>query len=94
MALIVALICIPISVFVNGWTLSVLWAWFAVPIFLLPPLTIFQAAGVSVVVGFLVYVPTSPVESDKDKILKMAEYVAVRPALYLAVGYFVRFWLM
>ncbi len=38
---------------VRGITLSILWGWFAVPIFGLPPLSVTQAIAVSLVVGFL-----------------------------------------
>jgi hypothetical protein len=37
----------------NGWVLSLLWQWFVTTTFGLSPLTIPQAIGVAIVVGFL-----------------------------------------
>jgi len=37
----------------HGWVLTKLWAWFIVPTFALPALSLPAAIGVSVVVGFL-----------------------------------------
>ena len=37
----------------NRWILSLLWKWFMVTTFGLNPLTIAQAVGVSIIVGFL-----------------------------------------
>ena len=37
----------------SGFVFSRLWAWFIVPIFSLPQLTVMQAVGVNVVVAFL-----------------------------------------
>lgn len=38
---------------IQGWVLSILWAWFIVPMFNLPPLGILQAIGITLVVGLL-----------------------------------------
>lgn len=47
-----ALIITPLSYILNGWALSILWAWYIAP-FGLPPLTIPRAIGIALVVGFL-----------------------------------------
>jgi hypothetical protein len=39
----------------NGWVLSVMWAWFIVPTFNAPTLSIPMAIGISMVVGLLTY---------------------------------------
>jgi len=49
----------------GGWALSTLWGWFIVPVFNLPPLTIVQAIGVSIVVGTLK--GSSSTNSDSKK---------------------------
>lgn len=40
---------------VRGITLSVLWGWFIVPLFALPPLGIVQAIGLMLVINFLTF---------------------------------------
>lgn len=47
---------------VNGFVFSKLWQWFIITIFDLPPITVMQAIGISMVVGFLTY--TQPPESS------------------------------
>lgn len=37
----------------GGYVLTCLWGWFVVPTFALPPLTLAQAIGVSLIVGYL-----------------------------------------
>jgi hypothetical protein len=44
---------IAISSLINGWAFSVLWAWFIVPVFGAPPLSIPQAIGIALIVGVL-----------------------------------------
>ena len=39
----------------RGWVLSILWGWFVVPVFSLPNLTVVQAIGISLIIGFLTY---------------------------------------
>lgn len=52
----------------NGWALSVLWVWFVVPTFGLTALSLGQAIGISLVVGFFIARPASLV-SDEDKMI-------------------------
>lgn len=47
------ILAILISTITYGWTLSVLWKWFAVPILGLPPVSIMEAMGIALVIGFL-----------------------------------------
>lgn len=42
-----------VGAIMNGWALAMLWAWFIVPIFNLPTLSIVQAIGIGMVVSFL-----------------------------------------
>jgi len=48
---IVALVVI--NIVVNAWALTILWAWFVVPVFALPILTIGQAAGLACIISFI-----------------------------------------
>jgi hypothetical protein len=64
--------------------LSHLWAWFAVPTFGLPPLTLAQCYGVVLVTGFL----TRQAQHDEDtsKWTKFA-WPFVYPFIVLAIGW-------
>ncbi len=39
----------------EGWVLSVLWRWFAVPVFHLPPITISVGVGLALIAGLLTH---------------------------------------
>ena len=45
-------VVIPLVIF-RGWVLSILWGWFIVPSFGLPPLSIAAAIGLSLLTGYL-----------------------------------------
>jgi putative Mn2+ efflux pump MntP len=47
----------------NGWVLTILWNWFIIPVFHLPQLTIVQAIGVVMVIGYL----TKEVDINKEE---------------------------
>lgn len=52
----------------TGWSLSLLWAWFVVPVFALPAISIWQAAGLSMVVKTFTYVvPRGEQDPEGDK---------------------------
>lgn len=79
--------------FWTGLALSVLWGWFAVPLFGLPALTIWQAYGLVL----LVRTVQSWSQSKKDE--KQSEIwakVFIAPpficGLFLLVGWFVKAW--
>jgi hypothetical protein len=44
-----------LSAMFNGYALSVLWGWFIVPTFNLPPLSVAPAIGVAMVVSYLTH---------------------------------------
>jgi len=44
----------------RGYVFSVLWGWFMVPIFGLPPLAVAPAIGLAMVAGFLLIQPSAP----------------------------------
>ena len=48
---VVGIVLLVFSVIVRGYTISILWSWFIVPVFNAPGLGIMQAVGVSLVVG-------------------------------------------
>ncbi|MNL15671.1 hypothetical protein D3C87_1366730 [compost metagenome] len=70
----------------RGYVLSILWGWFIVSAFGLPPLTIPLAIGVSLIVGFLT------IRHTKEEQLEMPVRIwltAAMPALVLLVGWVV-----
>lgn len=79
--------------FWTGLTLSVLWGWFAVPVFGLPVLTVWQAYGLALIVRTL---QRYKVEKNDDgfgiamaKVLFGAPFIA---GLMLGVGWCVKAW--
>ena len=80
----------------SGWAFAILWGWFAVPIFGLPPLTIAAAIGVSLLAGYLThqYRPekTEPGQHWK-RFAEIIGYAILKPLLCLAVGWVVKQWM-
>lgn len=58
-------IAAPFAILLNGYALSVLWAWFMVPVFHLPEIGIAQASGISLVVGMMTHQVT-PVDKERE----------------------------
>ena len=52
--LVLAVVAIVVGAVMNGYVLSVLWGWFVVPVFSVPPLSIATAIGLSLAIGMLV----------------------------------------
>lgn len=84
----VALI-IAISV-LRGWVFSILWQWFAVPIFGLPPLGVAQAIGIAVIFSMLThqYVP-----KKEDDSWQPIVFVLLSPLAALLIGWIARAWI-
>ena len=76
------IVVIVLSVIMNGWAISTLWAWFVVPIFALPTLGIAQAIGLSCLVGLF---RQSSTNSDKAKDTTDALATALGQALVTPV---------
>jgi hypothetical protein len=82
---------IALDLAIEGLVLSYLWVWFFVPILNLPPLSLTQAIGIAVTVGFLTrHFSTAKDDEDEFKIFKkMLKATFIDPFLILAVGYIV-----
>ena len=87
-----ALAAVPFLIALRAWTLSVLWAWFAVPLGC-PPIGVAHAAGLVGVLGFLFFNPVRPTKDKPDGIgavawvaLMLGAHVGVA-ALALSVGW-------
>lgn len=79
------IIQLPLSSIWRGYALSVLWQWFMVSAFGLPPLTIPLAIGLSLIVGFLVH---QHIKQD----VKLAHTIAIAllgPGFVLLTGWIV-----
>jgi hypothetical protein len=76
----------------NGWTLSILWAWFIVPTFACVGLSIPAAIGISLVVSYL----TTKIKRKKEQppfgemLLEGIITSTIKPALALMFGYVVQ----
>jgi hypothetical protein len=79
---------VAISAVLRGWVLSILWRWFAVPMFGLPGIGIAEAVGVALIVAMLTHEhrrePKSESTSDS---LTDAAAVFLRPLFALLVGW-------
>jgi len=85
---------IAVSSIINGWILTKLWHWFAVPIFGLHELTLTQAIGVAMIIAFLTNRHVKFTKSTKNKdsdtdwgVLLSAVFVA--PLVTLLFGWIV-----
>ncbi len=75
-----------VSFLLNGVALKFLWSWFMVPTFGLPVISLVQAIGIGIIIGFMTqqYVP-----KDKDEVMETALYEIVIPIFTLAVGWII-----
>lgn len=77
--------------FVNGWITSTFWDWFVIPLFGARVLSVPQAIGLSMLVGFVTHqVQPENKESTATKLVKMILY----PGITLISGYVVHRWFM
>jgi len=74
----------------RGYVLSILWGWFAVPLFNLPILGIPQAVGLALIVSLAThqYVP-----SKEGDVWMPIVTTVLAPFCALAIGWIVRRWL-
>lgn len=82
-----------VSTILRGWCLSILWGWFVVSTFGLPPLSITQAIGVSLVVSFLTYELPDHQKVERSEAEKLGRGIAISvllQLLYLGVGWIVK----
>ena len=75
----------------RGWVFSVLWGWFAVPVFALPSISIPAAIGLAAIVSMLTSHQTAE-NKDGDKWAKFGG-VLLGPAMVLLVGWIAKQWM-
>ncbi len=84
---------IALSSIFNGYTLSILWEWFIVPVFGLPQLSVAPAIGIALVIGYLTHQSNPDVEEkERETSEKVARVIAtsiVRPLFVLLFGWVV-----
>lgn len=81
----VAILCLPIQYVLFGIVLSQLWAWFIVPTFNLPYLTLPISAGMLSMAYFVM--PKKDVESTWENLMKGFVGVLSHAIVYLSVGF-------
>ncbi len=83
------------SVIIHGWALSKLWAWFIVPTFALPYLSITAAIGIGMVVGFMAK-EVKPTQEKRDFGTVLIEgflLVTFKVGFFLLFGAVVKSWM-
>lgn len=86
-------VSLPAMIIWRGYVMSVLWRWFAVPAFGVSPLSIPMVIGLSILANVLV-VQMPPKEDKEGKIPFWRASVGFWwPAMALAMGYAVTWWM-
>jgi len=76
---------IAVSSIWSGYVFSILWAWFIVPLFGLPALSVAAAIGVTLVVRFLTHQRQPGMPSGQTW-----ASIAIVPLVFLAIGWVVK----
>lgn len=79
--------------FWRAYVASVLWGWFAVPLFGVPPLTFIHAVGLSLTVAVLLRSSLALKKEEEADLGKTFINLLLTPLIYLAVGWFIKCWL-
>lgn len=88
----VALATAALSALLNGWALTKLWAWFCMPAFGAPALSIAVACGIALIVHAVTwqddteYAKKSDDRSAGEKLAVQAVFAIIRPLAILLVG--------
>jgi uncharacterized membrane protein SpoIIM required for sporulation len=81
----------PVIVTLDGWAVSVLWAWFMVPYLHLPVLPVAVAIGVRLVISLLTFQEVdTPKEKKEEAWYSILFRALARPFLAVAFGYVVK----
>jgi len=79
-----------LSALINAWVLTYLWAWFIVPLFVLPKLGIAQAYGLVLIVTFFKIVPESQKSKTTQERVETITAHLASPFAILGLGYLVK----
>lgn len=91
------ILSLPFTIPLRGWALSMLWAWFLVPLGA-PPLSVAQACGVSLLVAYLTYTIDTAEQlatAEQKQSLAATRLCAawLTPPLIVGFGAVIRWWL-
>lgn len=98
----VFLILLPLIVFgsvVNGWVLTKLWAWYAIPLFHVRPILLIEAMGIGLLISFLTHQHVPDTFKDKEGNEMSATFgsrmlaVFVSPFMVLFVAWIYSYWM-
>lgn len=80
----------------NGWALSTLWGWFVVPFFHLPPISIPQAIGISLIITLLTHQYKDVQEKEREGWQKAVPLISVLsvPVVSVFIGWIVKTYFM
>jgi hypothetical protein len=82
---------IPLAAISRGFVLSIMWSWFVVPVFHLPPLTIPYALGISMLMGALLDSESS--ERERKGVIGGMVFILLAPWFLLACAWVVTWFL-
>lgn len=85
----------PAAIVWKGYVLTILWAWFIVPIFGLAAITIPQAIGLALIILFVTPTPSSSKSKDEFSTrVALAIFLPfMLPAFVLLIGWIVNHWM-
>ena len=75
-----------VAYLLNGVALKLLWGWFMVPTLGLPVISLVQAIGIGIVIGFLTQ---QHIPRDKEQKKELLVFEVLTPVLAIAVGWIV-----
>ncbi|MEK9171051.1 MAG: hypothetical protein AAB789_01925 [Patescibacteria group bacterium] len=75
-----------VAYLLNGVALKLLWGWFMVPTLGLPVISLVQAIGIGIVIGFLTQ---QHIPRDEDAKKELLVFEVLTPVLAIAVGWIV-----
>ncbi len=92
------LLLILAATLLNGFTLAQLWAWFMVPTFGLPKLSIPAALGLAQVITFFTYRASDDKKADEDdsamvKFCAQFAHLAIKCGVFLLIGWIITWFL-
>ncbi len=83
-----------LTAILNGYVLSILWRWFLVPTLDLPAISIVQAIGISLVIGYLTDHSSGKSDDRKsDNLIANIFTISLKPLMALFIGWIVKLFL-
>lgn len=86
-------LAIPMAVLYGAYAFSLLWAWFIVPVFSVPQVSIAQAAGITLIVDHLRVKSSDMKNSSDDPVERLSVFIVfsfLEPTLVLIAGWIIK----